>query len=288
MEKLRETQKNSEALQEEHLEQLTEHYALKKKTTQEIELRKLQHIEQVKKVASKHKWYLKSNHGMLRRLLIPDYEEGVIIPVIGSICILIFLLCSLQNFKDIKQTQGIFIISLMWGLHTDFELLIKFNGWKTITEEEKKYQILLRRNTTHLVQSNNTPYADGCLARAIGLDGETEIVEDILQGKLNMDDYLQDDQITIHPLLPKATEAFTKALQIPKSTKTNLPLPELPSTITQEEYQAIFNHTKETTASVPPLHYGHFKAACKSDDLLQVNLTFMNIHNSTKSNNVTQ
>ena len=46
--------------------------------------------------------------------------------------------------------------------------------------------------------------------------------------------------------------------------------------MSDEEYRSMFNHTKEETASVPPLHYGHFKAACESDELLHVNLIFMN------------
>ena len=51
-------QKRSDSLQEDHLQELATFYSQHQKTTQEVELKKLQHIEQVTKMAEKHKWYL--------------------------------------------------------------------------------------------------------------------------------------------------------------------------------------------------------------------------------------
>ena len=58
---------------EEHLEKLADVYAEKKDSTRAQEVKKLAHIERVKKVATKHRWFLKSNFGMVRSLLIPNY-----------------------------------------------------------------------------------------------------------------------------------------------------------------------------------------------------------------------
>ena len=48
--------------------------------------------------------------------------------------------------------------------------------------------------------------------------------------------------------------------------------------MTPADYHSIFNHTRESTSLHPPLHYGHFKAACESTILTELNLAFMNIH----------
>ena len=47
--------------------------------------------------------------------------------------------------------------------------------------------------------------------------------------------------------------------------------------MTLDDYYTLFNGTKESTSSHPPIHYGHFKAACESETLAQFNLFFMNI-----------
>ena len=71
--------------------------------------------------------------------------------------------------------------------------------------------------------------------------------------------------------------AFLKALQRPISSQTGQPIPNIDANISEEDYLTMFNKTKEATASHPPIHYGHFKAACESPSLLKVNLAFMNI-----------
>ena len=47
--------------------------------------------------------------------------------------------------------------------------------------------------------------------------------------------------------------------------------------MTLADYQDLFNNTKESTSSHPPVHYGHYKVACESEVLAKVNLAFMNL-----------
>ena len=60
---LRLVQKQHKELREEHLEQLADHYVTHRNTTREQEIKNIQHVEGVKRIASKHKWYLKGLDG---------------------------------------------------------------------------------------------------------------------------------------------------------------------------------------------------------------------------------
>ena len=57
---LRIVEKKALSLREDHLNKLAEFYAQTRQSTKEIELKKLQHIERVKRIAAKHKWFLKN------------------------------------------------------------------------------------------------------------------------------------------------------------------------------------------------------------------------------------
>ena len=53
-------------------------------------------------------------------------------------------------------------------------------------------------------------------------------------------------------------------LEKPLSTVTGETIASIRPNITEEEYLEILNKTQEDTGSHRPLHYGYFKAACKS------------------------
>lgn len=214
---------------------------------------------------------------MIRRLLIHDFLPGVIRPVCGVLALLVMLLCNtpLQQKISPDISRILFCLSLVWVVATDWKELIAWNGWKNIESEELLFKHILRRNTTHLSMSANTPLANGPLAEAIGLDGNLDFVDDILEGLAyhhQLTDHLPSDEIENSPEL----HAFLSALQKPCSTLTGASIPEISPSLSLDEYKSLFNNTKETTASYPPLHYGHFKAACESDILATVNLMFMN------------
>ena len=166
---------------------------------------------------------------------------------------------------------------MTWALTINYKELIEYDGWKNLTSEEQINKRLIMQNTTHLAQSANTPFASGELGEAIGLDGESEVVEEILNGTFDVMKYISKEQRETHPLLEESMQAFIEALKRPTSIQNNLPLPELPCYITDEDYILMFKKTKEATSSVPPIHYGHYKAACDSEVLTYVNRTFMNV-----------
>ena len=70
---------------------------------------------------------------------------------------------------------------------------------------------------------------------------------------------------------------FLKRLQRPLSDKSGKEVPDMSQVITLDDYKEFFNNTRKATSSHPPLHYGHYKAACESDVLASVNLAFVNI-----------
>ena len=120
----------------------------------------------------------------------------------------------------------LFCFSLVWVVATDWKELIAWNGWKNIESEELLYKHILRRNTTHLSMSANTPLANGPLADAIGLDGNLDFVDDILEGIAHhnqLTDHLPSDEIENSPEL----HAFLSALQKPCSTLTGASIPEI-------------------------------------------------------------
>ena len=165
-------------------------------------MKKLQHIERVKQIAAKHKWFLKNRHGMLCSLLVQDFNEGVITPGIGCICMIYFLAFSYNKKLMTKQIQGLYSITILWAVTTDFKELVASDGWKNLTSEEQINQRLIIRNTTHLAQSGDTPFASGSFGNEIGIDGEKDVVDEILQGKFDIEKFIIDDNLNSHPLLP--------------------------------------------------------------------------------------
>ena len=110
------------------------------------------------------------------------------------------------------------------------------------------------------------------MADLIGRDGEHPVVEDMLQGNFTWDGDTGDTLLD-----GKVMKAFIKALRRPTSKKSGTMIPDIDASISSDDYINMFNKTNECTASHPPIHYGHLKAACESTLLLQVNLKLMNI-----------
>ena len=270
---LRETQKHHQQLREEHLAQLAEHYAGLRNTTQAQEVKKLLHIESVKRIASKHRWYLKGSKGMIRQLQVQNFLVTRMLPVFASFALLVYMgmgflgkMAGERTWRAMGLYCAVWCTSVCWG---DY---VVFDGWKPLTDEKRIHDRLLRRNATHLSLSRNTPFATGIMAKTVGTDGENPAVDAILDGTFIW------TGTTGNPLLDSSEmKEFLKALKRPLSQSTGRPIPTLDTVITDEEYKTMFNKTREDTASHPPIHYGHYKAACESAMLVQVNKTFMNL-----------
>ena len=268
---LRQVQRHAAVHRDTHMAKLAEHYAEKRETTKQVELDKMYHIEKVQRAAAKHKWYFKERHGMIRSLLVPDFCHHNMAPIFGILAFTFLLHATMGNDIWPSQPYQLVILAGLWAFQTDWHLLIEHDGWKALSNEDDMVHKLLQRNSTHLSMSGDTPFARGLLSDAVGLDGESAGVDEMLQGTYSI------DAQNMTPLMASnEMKSFLAALKLPTSGITGGPIPDMPSTITLQQFKDIFNATKEQTASSPSgLHYGHYKASCESDQLAQVHLLFM-------------
>ena len=284
---LKQIQKRHLEHREEHMAKLAEFYAGQRDTTAAQEIKKLIHIEGVKRIATKHRWYLKGKKGMLKQLLVQNFLVYRMPPVYASWAVLAMLGICFQSERGGPPYQKSFyergtltdglqrsvvLCFLLWSTYADWNDMVIFDGWKPLSDEQMIHKRLLRRNATHLSLSRNTPFAMGPLADAVGRDGEKPAVEELLSGTFKWEG---DTGVSL--LDGDVMKAFLKALQRPTSQLSGGTVPDISPVITEDDYVRMFNKTRESTASHPPIHYGHFKAACESKDLLQVNLKFMNL-----------
>ena len=182
---LRSVQIKAVQTREAHIDSLAEHFAAKRNTTRIVEVKKIRTSERTRATAAKHKWYLKDRHGMIRNLLIPDYRLQDILSIIGALAFTLMIFQLLSAEEDYNQT--LIIATGAWGTFTVWEQLTTHDGWKVVSDEKIITKRLLLRNGTHLSMSGDSPFARGPLAEAIGLDGEGQGVDEMLQGTFDVD-----------------------------------------------------------------------------------------------------
>ena len=135
------TQKKAGQLRKSHLEELAAFKGEADNTTAAKELKKLMHIEQVRKTARKHGWYLKERKkGMVDHILIPTTQ--VIDPTTLMVCLLISSFLAWINNTDILQ-PWIFLL-LCWVV----SLRIKDTQvvWERVSNPDLLYACILQRN----------------------------------------------------------------------------------------------------------------------------------------------
>ena len=266
---LRQIQRQSIKIRESHMEKLADHFAEKRNTTRAIEVKKISTSERTRSTAAKHKWYLKERHGMIRNLLIPDYCIHEILSIIGILAFTLFIQQLMAPTG--KYSQSMVVATGAWGIFTVWEQISAHEGWKVLSDETMITSRLLLRNGTHLSMSGDSPFARGPLAEAIGLDGEGDGVEDMLNGTFDTDREGLDGIAASSEM-----RSFIKALQIPTSKLTGDPVHTMQTDMTVEDSIEIFSGTKESTSSSPSgIHYGHYIAACENELLAAVNHIFM-------------
>ena len=238
MEDLRKVQRSAAEHRDAHIAALAEYFATTRNTSRCIEVKKIKTSERTRATAAKHKWYLKDRHGMIRNLLIPDYRLHEIISIIGVLAFTL-LIFQLLTHKE-THSPSLIILSGAWGLFTVWESIVAHEGWKVITDEKQITKRLMLRNGTHLSMSGDSPFARGPLADAVGLDGEGEGVDEMLQGTFDTDKSGLNGAAASSEM-----SSFLKALQIPLSAKTGAPVPTMKTELTVEESCKIFRKTKE-------------------------------------------
>ena len=149
-------------------------------------------------------------------------------------------------------------LSKLWVAMDDSGEYCKDIDRKQILEtKESVHTQLLARNTRHLSQAKDTPFATGKLARALKWDGTGDLGTDILSGEiLNKEKFSRIIQLYFESL---RTKNFPKDLEIIKPY------------LSLAEYKSFWKKKKEATVTSPfGLHIGHFKAALTNPEILNV------------------
>ena len=123
--------------------------------------------------------------------------------------------------------------------------------------EDEVHTVLLRRNSQHLGQAAQTPFASGEWNSRLKWDGTGTMGIDILNGTiLNQEKFGRTVQLYFESL---TKTRFSGGLKL---TKPHLSL---------EEYKRFWRKKREETVTSPfGLHVGHFKAATQQDEILNV------------------
>ena len=93
------------------MEKLADHYVDKRNVTREQEIKKILHIEWVRKIAAKHRWYLKGTQGMLQRILVQDFFICRMFLVYTSIALLASIgLTSMIRLREEDFKTSVFFL----------------------------------------------------------------------------------------------------------------------------------------------------------------------------------
>ena len=114
---LHQVQRRSKNIRQTHMKVLADHYAEKRNTVKAIYVKKINHLEVVRGVAAKHKWYLKDRHGMIRNLLVPDYQIHQILAIFGVLAWKIIIVTFSGGHESV-MVDAIIIMTVTWGAFT--------------------------------------------------------------------------------------------------------------------------------------------------------------------------
>ena len=87
------------------MEVLADHFAKNRNSNRTKEMKNIKQSEQTRLVLAKHKWYLKERHGMIRILLVPDFQINEIISVVGMLAITTLMIHATQKTINPPSTK---------------------------------------------------------------------------------------------------------------------------------------------------------------------------------------
>ena len=155
-----------------HLEDLAIYKAEQAGTTASVEIRKLLHIEAVRKTAKKYGWYLKEQRkGMVDHVLIPTF------PVTEAHTLMFFtLVLDWIHFIGHPSTEsptipifGRALLTICWM--TTVKVWHHKDTWKRVLEPGDIFHNIMERNKHQLLKSIYSPVATGPLSIKVGRDG---------------------------------------------------------------------------------------------------------------------
>ena len=142
--------------------------------------------------------------------------------------------------------------------------------YTSINDSTTMFNLLLKRNFKHLMQSQDSMFTNGPILDMCGWYGEGEGMEILLRGLDDVDNIKKD-----YPQYGEEGAAFIKALRNVKDEEGRDVEP-FSWKFGVDEYMAVFNKTKESTACGPSgLHMSHWKAACERKEIARVHAFFL-------------
>ena len=123
--------------------------------------------------------------------------------------------------------------------------------WSQVNKANEVNRETLRHINRHFRQVYNTPTASGQFLEEFGSLAVNTVADQVLQGT-----YQPSTQMDQHMCLLLAQ------LEQPANIRR------IPKTISREEFQAVWKIAREKTTSSPHnVHFGHFKAIARDDEL---------------------
>jgi len=132
----------------------------------------------------------------------------------------------------------------------------KENNKLEINDGSKLGKHILHRNKAHLRQASNTPFADSDLGKELGVDGDSDITDSMLEGKWD----------------PKG-DTKKWIIEYLDSLKTTDPKvrDKVNGHIEDKEYRQFWTRKRETTTTSPfGLHIGHYKAGLQNETICNI------------------
>ena len=130
-----------------------------------------------------------------------------------------------------------------------------------IDSTDKMHKKLLARNRKHLNQASVTPFTYGDLSTTLGIHGDTDECERILEGTWIPPVNTDPDVIR-----------YVEALKCDDNTS----LDSLPTQISMEEYCKFWSKKRESTATSPlGIHVGHYKVSIENVKIAEVHRAMM-------------
>jgi hypothetical protein len=132
---------------------------------------------------------------------------------------------------------------------TSIEIPATDGTWVVTQDKEQIELACMKENTRRFIQANNTVSLHTEQISLLVWTGDTDILYIILEGYID-------------PILHKEIQDLSSFLEMPATVKLQ---PCISNRISYEEFSKEWNKCREFTASGKSnIHFGHFKASCKS------------------------
>jgi hypothetical protein len=145
--------------------------------------------------------------------------------------------------------------------------------WETVNDDKTVFALLLRKNAQQLLRSSKCLFATGPLNAACGVDSDTKLAEQILEGTLN--DMGIMNLANNYDDVSQELNVFIRAMTRPRNSH-GVVLPDFDWSCGIKEYKNTFRKTREVTLCGPSgINMSYWKACAEDNDLTLVQSFFI-------------